>query len=248
MTEISLLPDEHLEPLGSGLQLVVSPAHIFSTDSVLLSYFSDIRKKDNACDLGTGSGVIPLLWCKRETGPITAVDIQEKACSQLAKSLVLNQLENRITVVQADLREKHPALPWGSFDLVTMNPPYFAVGSGIESAAYSDKLARHETSCTLEDAVQAAANLLRFGGRFCLCQKPERLSDVIVALRQAKLELKRLRFVVQTEGKAPWLFLAEGKRGAKPGARIEPALVMQTADGCDSDEMKYVFGDYRKEG
>ncbi len=245
---VSLLPDEHLEPLGGSLQLVVSPAHIFSTDSILLSYFSDIRKHDNACDLGTGSGVIPLLWCKRETGPITAVDIQEKACSQLERSLALNRLQKRITVVQADLREKHPALPWGTFDLVTMNPPYFAVGSGIESTAHSDRLARHETTCTLDDAVQAAANLLRFGGRFCLCQKPERLSDVVVALRQAKLELKRLRFVVQTEGKAPWLFLAEGKRGAKPGVRVDVPLVMQTADGSDSEEMKYVFGDYRKEG
>lgn len=245
---ISLLPDEHLEPLGGGLQLVVSPAHIFSTDSILLSYFSEIRKRDTACDLGTGSGVIPLLWCKRETGPITAVDIQEKACAQLAKSLALNHLEDRVTVVHADLRQKNPLLGWGAFDLVTMNPPYFAEGSGIKSASNSDKLSRHETSCSLEDAVQTAANLLRFGGRFCLCQKPERLSDVVVALRQAKLELKRLRFVVQTEGRAPWLFLAEGKRGAKPGVRIEPPLVMQTPDGSDSEEMKFVFGDYRKEG
>ena len=243
-----LASDEHLEPLGGGLQLVVSSAHIFSTDSILLSYFSDIRKHDTACDLGTGSGVIPLLWCKRESGPITAVDIQEKACSQLEKSLALNGLEDRITVVNADLREKNPRLPWGTFDLVTMNPPYFAVGSGIESTAHSDRLARHERSCTLEDAVRAASNLLRFGGRFCLCQKPERLGDVVVALRQARLELKRLRFVVQTEGKAPWLFLAEGKRGAKPGVRVEPLLVMQTFDGSDSEEMKFVFGDYRKEG
>ena len=245
MTEISLLPDEHLEPLGSGLQLVVSPAHIFSTDSILLSYFSDIHKYDNACDLGTGSGVIPLLWCKRVTGPITAVDIQEKACSQLAKSIALNHLEDRITVVHTDLREKHPALPWGTFDLVTMNPPYFPLGAGIESTAHSDRLARHENSCTLEEAAATARNLLRFGGRFCLCQKPERLSDVIVALRQAKLELKRLRFVVQREGKAPWLLLAEGKRGAKPGVRIEPQLVLQTPAGEDTTEMKEIFGDYR---
>ena len=245
MTEISLLPDEHLEPLGGGLRLVVSPAHIFSTDSILLSHFSEIRKRDTACDLGTGSGVIPLLWCKRETGPVTAVDIQEKACAQLAKSLALNHLEDRITVVHADLREKHPLLPWGSFDLVTMNPPYFAAGAGIESLANSDRLTRHETECTLEDAVQTAAKLLRFGGRFCLCQKPERLSDVTFALREAKLELKRLRFVAQKEGRAPWLFLAEGKRGAKPGVRVEPQLMLQNADGSDTAEMAEIFGDYR---
>ncbi len=243
---ITLLPDEHLEPLGGGLQIVVSPAHIFSTDSILLAHFADIRKRDVACDLGTGSGIIPLLWCKKETGAITAVDIQEKACAQLEKSLALNGLAHRISAVHTDLREKHPLLPLASFDLVTMNPPYQALGTGIESSANSDKCARHETTCTLEDAANAAARLLRFGGRFCLCQKPERLSDVIVALRQAKLEVKRLRFVVQQEGRAPWLFLAEGKRGGKPGLRVEPQLVLQNSDGSDSAEMAAIFGNYRK--
>ena len=242
----SLAFDEHLEPLGDGLQLVVSPAHIFSTDSILLAHFSAPHKRDVICDLGTGSGVIPLLWCKKETGPITAVDLQEKACAQLEKSLALNHLEGRVLVVRADLRQRHPALPWGSFDLVVMNPPYFAMGTGIESSAASDLIARHETACTLEDACAAAAKLLRFGGRFCLCHKPERLGDVMVALRQAKLEPKRLRFVVQTVGKAPWLFLAEGKRGAKPGLRVEPQLVLQTPEGEDSPEMKAIFGDYRE--
>ena len=243
---ITLLPDDHLEPLGGGLPLVVSPAHIFSTDSILLAHFADIRKRDVACDLGTGSGIIPLLWCKKETGAITAVDIQEKAHAQLEKSLALNALEHRVTTLCADLREKHPLLPAGSFDLVTMNPPYQAIGTGIESSASSDLLARHETSCTLEDAAQAAARLLRFGGRFCLCQKPERLCDVIVALRQAKLEVKRLRFVAQQEGRAPWLVLAEGKRGGKPGLRVEPQLALQNSDGSDSAEMAAFFGNYRR--
>lgn len=241
----NLLPDEHLEPLGGGLRLVVSKAHIFSTDSILLAHFSAIRKHDTACDLGTGSGILPLLWCKGESGPITAVDIQEKACEQLKKTIALNGLKNRITVVQTDLRQKHPALPWGTFDLVTMNPPYQAAGSGIESTAGSDKIARHETACTLEDAAAAASHLLRFGGRFCLCHKPERLADILCTLREQKLEAKRVRFVAQKEGTAPWLVLVEGKRGAKPGLRVEKTLVLQTADGADSAEMAAVFGNYR---
>ena len=240
-----LLPDEHLEPLGGGLRLVVSKAHIFSTDSLLLAHFSAIRKTDTACDLGTGSGIVPLLWCKGESGPITAVDIQEKACAQLQKSLALNGLEPRVFVVHADLRQKHPALPWGKFDLVTMNPPYQAAGSGLESAAHSNKIARHETMCTLEDAAAAASHLLRFGGRFCLCHKPERLADILCTLREQKIEAKRVRFVALKAGVAPWLVLVEGKRGAKPGLRVEKTLVLQTADGEDSPEMAAVFGDYR---
>jgi len=240
-----LLPDEHLEPLGGGLRLVVSKAHIFSTDSLLLAHFSAIRKNDHACDLGTGCGIIPLLWCKGESGPISAVEIQEKACAQLRKSIALNGLADRVTVVQTDLRQKHPLLPWGTFDLVTMNPPYQAAGSGIESTAGSDKIVRHETTCTLEDAAAAASHLLRFGGRFCLCHKPERLADILCTLREQKLEAKRIRFASQKEGSAPWLVLVEGKRGGKPGLRVEKTLVLQTADGADSAEMAAVFGDYR---
>ena len=240
-----LLPDEHLEPLGGGLRLVVSKAHIFSTDSILLAHFSNIRKHDCACDLGTGSGIIPLLWCKGESGPITAVDIQAKACVQLEKTIALNALQDRIRVVQTDLRQKHPALPWGTFDLVSMNPPYQAAGSGIESAAGSDKIARHETACTLADAAAAASHLLRFGGRFCLCHKPERLADILCTLREQKIEAKRVRFVAQQADRAPWLVLVEGKRGGKPGLRVEPPLVLQTADGADSAEMAAVFGNYR---
>ncbi len=242
---LPLAPDEHLEPLGPSMQIVVSPAHIFSTDSLLLAYFSNIHKYDTACDLGTGSGIIPLLWCKKETGAITAVDIQEKAVMQLKKSLAINRLEDRVTVVHTDLRQKHPLLPRGTFDLVTMNPPYQQIGAGHESTAQSDRLARQETACTLADAAEAAAHLLRFGGRFCLCHKPERLTDIICVLREQKLEAKRIRFVLQKEGLAPWLVLVEGKRGAKSGVRIEKALVLQNADGSDSAEMQLVFGDYR---
>ncbi len=223
----NLLPDEHLEPLRGGLQIVVSPAHTFSADSLLLAAFAAIRKTDRACDLGAGCGVIPLLWCKGESGPITAVELQEKACSQLAKSLALNHLEDRVTVLHADLRQKHPALPAGAFDLVTMNPPFFAAGAGKESAEESGRLARHETACTLNDAAAAAARLLKNGGRFCLCHKPERLTDVLCALRAHGLEPKRLCFAAHSAQTASFLFLVESKRGAKPGLKLERPLLLQ---------------------
>ena len=224
---MDLLPGEHLELLDENLQLIVSPAYTFTTDSLLLARFAAIRRHETACDLGTGCGVIPLLWCAEKTGRLTAVDVQENACAQLERSLALNHLEDRVTVVHADLRQKHPLLPAGGFDLVTMNPPYYAAGTGKQSATDSDRLAKHEAACTLEDAVIAAQRLLRFGGRFCLCQKPERLTDVLCALRAHNLEPKRLRFASHRADTAPFLLLIEAKHGGNPGVRIEELLTLR---------------------
>ena len=223
----TLLPDEHLEQLDGNLQLIVSPAYTFTTDSLLLARFAAIRSHETACDLGTGCGVIPLLWCAGKTGEITAVDVQETACVQLERSLSLNGLKDRVTVVCADLRQKHPLLPAGAFDIVTMNPPYYAAGTGKQSRDSSGRLAKHETACTLEDAVTAAARLLKNGGRFCLCQKPERLTDVLCALRAHRLEPKRIRFAAQSAQKAPFLVLVEARHGGNPGVRVEDLLTLQ---------------------
>ena len=223
----TLLPDEHLEQLDGNLQLIVSPAYTFTTDSLLLARFAAIRSHETACDLGTGCGVIPLLWCAGKTGEITAVDVQETACVQLERSLSLNGLKDRVTVVCADLRQKHPLLPAGAFDIVTMNPPYYAAGTGKQSRDSSGRLAKHETACTLEDAVTAAARLLKNGGRFCLCQKPERLTDVLCTLRAHRLEPKRIRFAAQSAQKAPFLVLVEARHGGNPGVRVEDLLTLQ---------------------
>ncbi len=224
---ITLLPDEHLEQLDETLQLIVSPAYTFTTDSLLLAAFSAPKQHETACDLGTGCGILPLLWCRKECGPITAVDLQDAACDQLLRTLALNGLEDRVTVVHADLREKHQLLPAGSFDLIAMNPPYYAAGTGKQSQADSDRQAKHETTCTLQDAVAAAAWLLKNGGRFCLCQKPERLTDVLCALRAHRLEPKRLQFAAQNAQAAPFLVLVEAKRGGNPGLKVEAPLLLQ---------------------
>ena len=237
---------EKLEPLGKSMSIIVSRAHTFGTDAILLADFSNPKKKETLCDLGTGCGIIPLLWSKKETGDITAVDIQPDACGQLRRSLALNGLEDRVNVVNADLRALKGVLSFGSYDLVTMNPSYKPVGTGIESESEADKIARHETMCTVDDAVKAAASLLRFGGRFCMCHRPERLCDIICSMRENKLEVKRLRFVCQHEGKAPWLVLVEGKRGAKSHVTVEKNLIMQNDDNTDSEEIQRIFFDYRQ--
>lgn len=242
MTELKT--DERLEPLGKEMKIVVSDSHTFGTDAILLASFASVKRKDVACDMGTGCGIIPLIWCKGETKSVYAVDIQEKACNQLSESLSINGMDDRINVVNADLRDLKGKLPYGTFDLVTMNPPYKPVGTGIESLSEADKIARHETMCTIDDAVSAAAKLLKFGGRFCMCHRPERLCDIIVSMRQGGIEVKRIRFVVEKEDKAPWLVLVEGKRGSKSHVTIEKQLVMKDKDGNNTEEYRSMFGDY----
>jgi len=235
---------EKIEPLGNSLRIVVSESHTFGTDAILLANFASVKRKDKACDMGTGCGIIPLIWCKGETKEITAIDIQPAAIEQLKKSIEMNSLEGKITPVNCDLRSLKGVLEAGSYDLVTMNPPYKPVGTGIESISEAERIARHEVTCTVDDAVAAAAKLLKFGGRFCMCHRPERLCDIIVAMRQGGLEVKRIRFVTQRADTAPWLVLVEGKRGSKSSVTIEKNLVMFGTDGKPTDEFRAMFGDY----
>lgn len=239
------MADMRLEYLGSGISCVVSSDHGFGTDALLLADFAAPKRKEKVCDLGTGCGIIPLLWCRNEhTEKITAIEIQAAACEQVQAAIKHNALENKLEVIRADIRCLKDVLPAGYYDLVTMNPPYKALHSGIKSSGEAGLIARHEVMCTLEEAAVAAAGVLKFGGRFCLCHRPERLCDVFAALRGAGLEPKRLRPVAQTEGRTPWLILVEGKKGGKAGMIVEAQLLIKNDNGDYSDAMKKIYGEY----
>ena len=240
---------EKLEPLGNGIKVIVSKNHAFGTDTVLLANFSAPRKSDNVCELGTGCGAIPLIWSRDDVPQsVTAIDIQEEACSQLCRSVTLNGLENRFTVLCSDLRELKGKVQYSSYDLVVCNPPYKAAGTGIVNPEVSHKIARHELACTMDDIVFAASKLLNFSGRLCMCQRPERLSDIICSMRKYNIEPKRLRFVQQRMSKAPKLFLIEGRRSGKPnGLIVEPTLYIENESGTLSDEMIRIYGAYKEE-
>ena len=154
------------EYLGGGITAVVSEAHSFGTDAVLLAHFASPGKRAVCCALGSGCGIIPLLWCRHEGGVITAVELQPLGVKQIEAAIELNSLSDRLTAVNADLRDLKGRVPFGCFDLVTMNPPYKASGAGIESSSAPDKIARHETMCLLSEVCASAAKLLNFGGRF----------------------------------------------------------------------------------
>ncbi len=240
---------ERLEPLGRGIQVIVSDEHKFWTDTVLLADFSKPKRKDIACELGSGCGAIPLIW-SREDAPksVAAVEIQENACSMLRRSIEINHLNERITVINADLRELDGKVTMSSFDLVVCNPPYKAAGTGIVNPLESQKIARHELSCTTDDIMKTASKLLKYSGRLCMCQRPERLSDIITSMRKYEIEPKRLRFVQQRPDKAPKLFLIEGRRGGKSGGLIvEPVLLIEKEGGAFSDEMIKIYGAYKED-
>ena len=218
------------EPLGR-LHICVSHAHRFGTDAFLLAAFSRYQARDVACDLGTGCGIIPLVM-ERHMPPrqIYGLDIQPEAIRLLEQTVAENRLTN-LTPVLGDLRTLWPDAPLEQCTLVTCNPPYKAKGAGMESAGDAARIARHELLCDISDVCGSAARLLRFGGRLCLCNRPERLCDVLCAMRSAGIEPKRLRFVAKHPDTAPWLFLVEGKKGAKPFLQVESTLAVRQGDG-----------------
>lgn len=237
---------ERTEALATNLNIYVSEAHIFTSDAIVLASFCAPRHKDKCCDLGTGNGIIPLLW-HRDFSPkeIVGVELSESAVELFTKTLTENNLTDKIKLIHSDLRKLKGVLPNEYYDIVSINPPYKKLGTGIVNEGKDYKNARHEFTCTLEDCSRAAAQLLKFGGRFCICQRPERLPDIFEAMRKFKIEPKSMREVIQREGKEPSLVLVEGKKGSAPGFRISAPLILENADGDYTEEAKELFLSYK---
>ncbi len=237
----------HLEPLGNSIKIYVSESYHFSTDTILLADFSYPNGKKKCVELGTGCGTIPLLWCRHNKSlEIAAVEIQENACKLAQKSVEYNDLCDNIKIVNADLKELKGVLPFGYYDVVVCNPPYKLGGSGITNERSAKLIARHEAECTLDDICKAASKLLQFGGRFFICQRPERLTDVMESMRKFDLEPKALRLVQQRISKPPKLFLLEGRRGGNRGfLNVLPTLFIENECGDFSDEMIKIYGSYK---
>ncbi len=237
---------ERTEILSKDLKIYVSDAHIFTSDAIVLASFCAPRHKDKCCDLGTGNGIIPLLWLRDfQPKEIVGVELSESAITLLNKTLELNKIEGSITPIHCDLRKLKGVLPNEYYDLVSINPPYKKLGTGIVNEGEDYKNARHEFTCTLDDAAKAAAYLLKFGGRFCICQRPERLPDIFSAMRKFKIEPKSMREVIQRIGKEPSLVLVEGKKGSAPGFRINPPLILEDENGEYTEEAKELFYAYK---
>ena len=212
------------------------------TDAVLLADFAVRGSVRRFADLGCGAGVILVLLAQAfPDSQGFGVEIQPEAAETARKNAALNGVADRCEIRCGDLRLDADLPGAGAFDLVAANPPYFPVGSGYSAPEGSRRAAREERFCTLDDVCRAAARLTRWGGRFCIVHRPERLSELCVTLTAHGLEPKRLRMVCRTADAAPTLVLVEAQRGARPGLVIEPPLALYNADGTDSAESRRIY-------
>lgn len=213
-----------------------------STDSVLLADFVRPAGAKRGIDLGCASGILTLLLLTRAPGlHMTGLELSGAAAEAAARNMAANGLTDRSRILTGDIRRHRELFRPGSFDLAAANPPYYPLGSGPLPADPARASARGETDCTLAQLCEAAAWLLRTGGAFCLVHKPERLSELFCALTAAGLEPKRLRLVCARPQAAPSLALVEGRRGARPGLKIEPALFLTGPDGAESRELRRIY-------
>ena len=235
---------EHWERLKPGGYRFVYDDELFppGTDTFALSSLPKLRPGLRTVDLGCGTGLLGLLLMQRQPGlRVTGVDIQPQAIRLAERAAEENGLGGQMTFYAADLREVKTLFPTGSFDLAVCNPPYYPPRSGALAPSDTRRTARAEVACTLEDVCHAAAYLLRWGGRLCLVHKPERLTDLLEAMRSGAMEPKRLRFVQVRADRAPSLVLAEGCRGGKPGLTVEAPLILQYPDGSPTAELDAIY-------
>lgn len=212
------------------------------TDSVLLADFVNISSRKRGIDLGCASGAIGLLLLeKSEKLHMTGLEIVPAAAELAAENMAENGYTGRSEIICGDIKEHRKIFRSGGFDLVAVNPPYFAVGSGALSPKSGRDVARGETECSLEDICAAAAFLLCTGGSFNLVYRTERLSELFCAMSAVGIEPKRLRLVCHKSASTPNLALVEGRRGAKPGLKVEPILVLANDDGSETEEYKRIY-------
>jgi tRNA1Val (adenine37-N6)-methyltransferase len=229
---------ETLDELRPGGVRIIQPArgYRFSLDPLLLAGFARVRPGEAVADLGTGSGVIPLLLAARSGGArIVGVELQPALADRARRSVALNGLEGRIKIVEADLRDLRGRLEPQSFAAVLANPPYRRVGSGRKAPVAERAAARHELAGGLEDFLRAAAYLLGTGGRFYVVYLAERLAELLTAMRASRLEPKRLRCVHSRGGEPARLVLIEGRKDGRGGLTVESPLFMYEGEGYSAE-------------
>ena len=214
----------------------------FSMDAVLLAHFPRWKRKQRVLDLGTGTGVIPLIIAD-EVAHVDAIELNPVTASLARRNVRLNGLEDKVAVREGDFRRIREIYAAESFDVVVANPPYRPVAEGRISARDGVACARHELTATLEDVVSSARYALRFRGTFAMVHLPERLGEILVVLHAHQMEAKRLRMIQPKQGKAPNMMLLEAVAGAAPGGlRVLPPLVVHEEDGRYTEEILRIYG------
>lgn len=237
--------NETLDELILGDMKIIQAVHgyRFSLDSVLLAHFPELTGVSHIIDLGTGSGVIPLLLAVRAPDLcITGIEIQSAMVERAKRSIHLNGLEHRIEIIQSDIKEIDKTLAGGSAELVLSNPPFWKKGEGYLSSNMEEAVARHELNLNLEELVDRGAYLLVERGKMVIIQRAERLEEAMETFRRHKLFLKRLRMIHSFEGSKATLFLLEGIKNRRGRLSILAPFIIYQKPGEYSEEIKRLYG------
>ncbi len=260
---VSLKDGERIDELqrnGYGI-IQNTGAFCFGMDAVLLSGFACVRKAETVMDLCTGTGIVPILLEAKTGGRrFIGIEIQEEMAEMAARSVRLNGLEEKVTILHGDLREllggNAPETAskgdagdsallqslLGKTDVVTVNPPYMKEMHGLQNPEDALAIARHEVKCTLEDVCGAAARLLRSGGRFYMVHRPQRLAEIITVLKGKRLEPKRLKFVHPYIDREANMVLIEAVRDGRTECRVEKPLIVYKEKDVYTDEIYDIYG------
>ena len=213
-----------------------------TTDAVLLADFAAAEGCRTGADLGCASGVLMLLLLQKNPELfLYGLECEEEAAATAAENLRQNGWETRGSILTGDLRERSRELRAGGLDLVVANPPYYTVGSGKSAADPGRAAARGETACSLEELCACAARLLKNGGRFFLCYRPERIAELLECVRRFRLEPKRLRFVHHDRMHGASLLLLECRRSGRPGLKCERPLLLFEENGRETEEYRRIY-------
>lgn len=245
MTESTVLYEgERIDYLLTQDLLIIQSREVFSfsMDAVLLARFASVPKRGRIADLCSGNGVIPILMTTRtEAATMIAVEIQPRLADMASRSVHMNGLQERIEVACMDLRQAHERYGYGTFDLVTVNPPYMPPTTGEQKDNPYIAAARHELNGGLDDIVASCAKLLRTGGKLAMVHRPQRLADILASLRKHRLEPKRLRFVHPRIGMEANMVLVEAAKDGKPELRVLPPLVVYEQDESYTEELCAIY-------
>lgn len=244
-TDVLLKENERVDDLQRNHYKIIQNPDLFcfGMDAVLLSGFARADEGDRVLDLGTGTGIIPLLMeAKTKASHLTGLEIQAESADMASRSVKMNNLEDKIAIVTGDIKEAVRLFGAASFDIITCNPPYMTEHHGILNPEAPKAIARHELLCTLEDVISQSAGLLKPGGNLFMVHRPFRLAEIIVLLREYKLEPKRMQLVYPFVDKEPNMVLIEASRGGKPRMKVEKPLIVYKEPGIYHDEIYDIYG------
>lgn len=243
---MELKNNERIDDLQyKGLKIIQNEKDFcFGIDAVLLSDFAKGIKKDSyVVDLCTGNGIIAILLSgKTEAKEIIGVEIQEHVAEMANRSVEMNNIQERVKIINENLTKLKDKIKAGSVDAITVNPPYKAKNSGLINERDTKTIARHEISCTLEDIIIEAARELKSSGNLYMIHKTERLVDILSLMRKYKIEPKRIRFIHPNVNEAPNLVLVEGTRSGKSFLKVEKPLYVYKENGEYTEDIKKIYG------